>query len=262
MTVLYVAGAMRSGTTMAGQVLAASPDAVLVGEIRPALRLPDDHTDCDCGRTRTTCELWSLLAERDTAAVTLASDRAYSLRRLPSLLASVLLHRPPPDDVREVVEVLAAVAERVAPRTVIDTSKTPVGPLLWRLAGQQVDLVQCVRRPSEVAAAQARPSSETGLPREAPVKTWAVWVVYHLLTLAMRPFVRTRVTVRYRALRNDPRRVARAVWSRTGLTPEPTGDDPTVFVHGEAHVLAGNPRRSRHQVRILPLSDASRPPRR
>ena len=247
---IYVAGTMRSGTTIAGQLLASSPSTVLVGEVKPVLLEPERHEECDCGRPRAECPFWTqVYAGADPAALVREIGSAWSLSTFPRVLLALARRKPLPSDVGRVVTFLQAIRAAAGPSTVIDTSKTPVGILLWRLAGERVDVAHCVRGVLEVARAQARPAAQSGVPQEPVLKSIAVWAVYNALIVALRPLAASYRLITFGRLRRSPRRTADAVWSAAGVQPG-RGAGPT-FDYEQSHVLAGNPRREKgHSVTI------------
>ena len=243
--VVYVAGAMRSGTTLLGQVLGSSPDATLVGEVRSGIIDPDLHLFCDCGHPRGGCPFWSGPdAVQPPADVARA---ATGLTALPVLVASVLLGRPLTAPVRAATAYLATALEHTTGTTLVDTSKTPTLALLWRLAGARVHLVAAVRRPLDVARAQARPTEQTGVPQRPVPLSLAVWAAYQLGTVAVAPFAASRTVVPFRRFLADPVRAARRIWAAADLRPG-RADADGAFAFDASHVLAGNPRRARGRV--------------
>lgn len=148
MTVVYVAGTMRSGTTVLGQALAAEPDLLLLGEVRPVLldlREPGGGR-CDCGAPEAECPFWSRFASHPS--IRTATLTAWGTRALPRLLRAVLTGRPAGPDVEVVVARLRELVAAAGERTVVDTSKSASGILLWRLAGQRVQIAHCLRSPA------------------------------------------------------------------------------------------------------------------
>jgi Sulfotransferase domain len=243
--VAYVAGAMRSGTTVIGQMLAASPSTVLLGEIRPVLTMPEQHAQCDSGHQRDSCPFWHEVYQRVPHVPTPdEAARGYRMAQLPRVAVCRVLRRPLPADVRAVVDFLRAVAEVADGRIVIDLSKTPTGIVLWRLAGADVHVVHCLRSVRAVAQAQSRPTSESELPEVQPAKSYLVWLAYNLVALALRPTATSYTATRYRSLRKAPRAIASRVWKRAGASV-PDATDGAQFSFQESHMMAGNPRRSR-----------------
>lgn len=243
--VVYVAGAMRSGTTLIGQVVASSPDALLVGEVRSVIIDPHLHEHCDCGHPRPDCPYWSVPdAIQPSAAV---ARTATSMKAIPVLLASLVAGRPLTPAVGEVVDYLRAALDHAGELTLVDTSKTPTLVLLWRLAGARVHLVAAIRRPLDVARAQARPTEQTGVPQRPVPLSLAVWAAYQFGTLVTLPFTATRTVVPFRRFLANPVTAARRIWSAADLRPG-TPDAFGAFSFDPSHVLAGNPRRARGSV--------------
>lgn len=238
-------GAMRSGTTITGQMLAESTGTLLIGELRPVLLDPERHGHCDCGQTREHCPFWTqvdaaLSASFDAAA----AANALKMSALPRLLLHVVFRAPLPEALQQAVAFVRAVSDAAGGRTVIDTTKLPPGILLWRIAGQDVHQVNCWRSPRRVASVQARPSAESGLAQEPKWRSYALWVAYNVVPLALRPWVRSYTSIRYERLRRAPRAYAERVWRRLGArVPDAGGGDR--FTWEESHVLAGNPRRTK-----------------
>ena len=249
--VVYVAGAQRSGTTMAGQMLAASPDLLLAGEVRPSAAEPARHGDCDCGLTRDTCPFWSeAYAGLRTDEVSAATRTAYSLTAVPRILLALALRRRLPRDVGLTVDFLRHLKSAAGTHGLVDTSKTPVGMLLWRLAGERVHVVHCLRSPAKVAERQAQPSTVSGLRQVSHLRTYAVWSLYNGLCLLWgRAAAASYTSVWFGTLCRRPRSVADRVWAAVGVAPG-AGSGST-FDYDSSHVLAGNPRRSRdHRLTI------------
>lgn len=257
MSVIYVTGAMRSGTTITGQMLAESPSTILVGEVRPVLLEPERHAHCDCGQPRASCPFWTRVdAARPREFDHAVASRALRLVAFPRLLAHILFRVRLPDYLQQAVAFLRAIAAATGDRIAIDTTKGPSGILLWRLAGQDVHLVQCWRSPRKVATAQARPPSESGLVQVAKPRSYAEWTAYNGITVLLRPAARSYTPIRHKRLLRSPRTYAERIWQRAGAAiPDPTGG--ACFVWAESHVLAGNPRRTRSgSVTIVPARSA------
>lgn len=250
MTVIFVAGAMRSGTTITGQVLSASPDSLLVGEVRPILRETHLHQTCDCGRTRADCPFWQKVeAALPDDFDEQAASRGFGLKHLPRILLHGVSTYPLPDDVQHARHFLAALAEAAGDKALIDTSKVASSVWLWRSVGRPVDLVLSVRSPRAVAAAQALPFEQTQLPSEPVLKSWLVWAIYNLAGLLARTSARTFAISRYSTMRNTPRAEAIRLWQRARVRPG--RNDGTSFTGSETHMLVGNPRRERGSTVVI-----------
>ena len=152
MTVLYVLGRGRSGSTVFGQVLGALDGFFAAGEVRVLWDpvLPND-SPCACGEPVTRCSVWSqVLARLDDV------DRDQVARWRREVVSEARLLRllrpgewPALDSYREVMgRVFAAVTEVTGCRTIVDTSKRPSYALVVRdLPGADPYFVHLVRDP-------------------------------------------------------------------------------------------------------------------
>lgn len=244
--VIYIAGTMRSGTTVLGQVLASHPGALLIGETKPLMLDPNPERKCDCGASFGTCTYWRYVINAvDKDALRASAREVFRIRAIPALLLSVRSHGDRGLRAEPAVEVLRRIAAAAEGAVAVDTSKSPVGVLLWKLAGADVHVVHVIRSPRAVADAQACPSRESGLPQETRVKSFLVWVVYHSLSFTLRPFVRSYTVVRFNAMRAAPSTSFRRVWEKVSPGSTPDLQVRNVFEYGPSHLVVGNPRRSR-----------------
>jgi hypothetical protein len=151
------------------QMLASAPNALLLGEMRPVLADPAGHRACDCGVDADSCSFWS-----QTSPWRRESADPYSFKALARTLATVLRSRRQPDRGLPAVSLLQRMESADKDRLLVDSSKTPMGILLWRLAGVRPPVVHVVRDPRVVAEKQRQPPNVSKLRRESPFRTWVL----------------------------------------------------------------------------------------
>lgn len=210
-TVLYVTGVGRSGSTVMGDLLGQLDGFHAPGELCHVWgRGLHEDWPCSCGEPFSRCLFWSSVMGRvraDVPAATLDVDGMHvagqslaRTRHVPGMLAAAMRGRAPGagDGYLRVLGVLyAAVAETAGARVVVDTSKSPAyGRLLRELPGVRLAVLHLVRDPRAVAYSWTRRkvlfngATEAGPPRymrqRGPIRVarqWTVWnaVIPHLL---------------------------------------------------------------------------------
>ena len=266
--VIYIAGMMRSGSTILGRLLGELPGAVHVGELglftTPAF--PAVST-CECRQPMGGCEFWQAVFGHiegfgawDIEALE-KTRREHRLRLLPRRLLPKTA-----DQKRRLGAYLAAlgalygaVRDVSGARVIIDGSKDPLyGFLLSQVPNLDVHLVHLVRDSRAVAFSHQRVkkylphSADPGnLPRAAPWQTALAWnATTLLLGLVRRP---RPLLLRYEDFVADPAASIRRVWEPTG-EPEPPLEflqSPMLHLH-PGHTVAGNPDRFQSEVKLKP----------
>ncbi len=251
--VLYIAGYGRSGSTVLERVLAASPDAVGVGEASNLTRaglFTDHELVCTCGAAVAACAVWG----RVLAEVPPGPPSSDGARRL--------LGSSPEDPylvwLRRLYDALFAAAPG-PDRFVVDSSKTTrktVGRARALAdAGLDVRVIHLVRDPRAAAFATRKGDNlklEAGVDPTIPFavpRTAASWTVANAAVgLLGLPTLR----VHYEQLVEDPEATLRAIGAFSGLDVAPciaavrAGDVPA------AHQLAGNRNRKVKRLVLTP----------
>ena len=266
--VIYIAGMMRSGSTILGRLLGELPGAVHVGELGlfPSPAFPTVCV-CECRQPVASCEFWQAVFGRvggfDALDLTsLEKTRnEYRLRTLPRRLLPQTAEQK--RRLGAYLDTLGALYKAVrdvsGARIIIDGSKDPLyGFHLSQAPGLDVHLVHLVRDSRAVAFSHQRVkkylphSADPGnLPRSAPWQTALAWnATTLLLGLARRP---RPLLLRYEDFVADPAAAVRRVWEPTG-GPTPPLDflqSPVLRLH-QGHTVAGNPDRFQSEVKIKP----------
>jgi len=271
-TVLYVGGTGRSGTTLLERVVARASGFCAVGELvflwERGLRRGER---CGCGEPFGGCPFWTLVGKEafggwdaiDLDEVQALQAQVDRHRHLPAMLAPRLV----PGYQRRLAR-YAAILQRVyqavstvsGSSVVIDSSKDASHAYLLRhVPGVDLRLVHLVRRSHGVAYSWTKKvrkpevtDSEAYMDRQPAGITALYWMNDNLLLDLLRLLRVPSHRLRYESLVARPREHARAIVRHAGSAPD-TPDAPDIpglgFI-GDGHVdltvdhtVAGNPVR-------------------
>lgn len=259
MTVVYLLGSSRSGTTALSALLGSHPEIASPGELGMLVQkawLTPEY--CSCGVLGTACSFWT--AVRGDVASALGADDIAALgrlqrfdrvKRLPALLAATA------EGSRDLQRygaamraVFDAIARRAGAAVVIDSSKTPSRALALNGAlGNDVRFVHVVRDPRGVAwslmktfRADLRGGVNRDMAARPPLRAAVEWVSINLLSEWVARRAPGRVMrVRYEDFVRDPAAVLEAIGTFGGLVP---GRFPADLAAGACvqrlHMIAGN----------------------
>ncbi|HRD62585.1 MAG TPA: sulfotransferase, partial [Nocardioides sp.] len=161
-TVVYLGGFGRSGSTLVERVLGEADGWVNIGELVDLARYvaPEDEL-CGCGERFSACPVWTRVGELAFKGWTPdVLDRLTSLHRaaarqrhLPALLSSRRTPSPALVDLRTAyTRIYKAVAEVTGSRVIVDASKGPAfGQALAGAPGIDLRMLNVVRDPRAVA---------------------------------------------------------------------------------------------------------------
>lgn len=260
--VIYVAGAMRSGSTLLGTKLGEQPGVVALGEVAVLLKDAARGGTCACGDPVLDCEAVSpaikaAFGTSDPAELRSIASSFAGHWRTRRLLRNLLRHDPSPVDA-QMRTFLSDVAQHVRP-VVVDTSKSAAMLQFHARSGTPLLGVHLVRDPISVATSElsTRDYTYSGDHFEAPGSAaWTSalrWTLANILSdvgfrLARRPFVR----VDFGDLVRDPE--GTLAWIASELR-WPVAPDAQA---GLDHTAAGNPSRL-DPDRTVDAARASRP---
>jgi hypothetical protein len=166
LSILYIAGAGRGGSTLLGDVLGLLPGALHVGELRGVFDYTiasDDLMPCSCGQAFRICEFWNSVFEELYGRDWPESFQNYNIEgQLPRSWQLLFLRyylrvlgngKIPIDGriqatIEEIINILSSLQEQTSASVIIDSSKS--GPFAWLLAQQpnvRVVAVHLVRDP-------------------------------------------------------------------------------------------------------------------
>lgn len=267
MRLVFVAGWMRSGTTVLTEMVGSCPGALAVGELFTMWPTLERNDPCSCGEPARSCPVWSAVAaavaERHDIGPGCATSytevdelvrATLRMKRLPQLWR--LRGRRPEDlpaDVRRVVEVVGTVLQVVTDVTgaspLVDSSKRPTALLTFSLIpAVQVTPLHLVRDPRAVAFSESRQREWAGVraalapPSRSSLRSAVAWAATTVLGhLVGRRFPGYQL-LRYETLTARPQESMAAVARGLDLPP-PLFESADSITMAPSHVINGNPSR-------------------
>jgi hypothetical protein len=263
-TVVYLGGFGRSGSTLVERMLGAARGWTNIGELVDLSRSVGPHDElCGCGLAFSQCPVWIRVGELAFGGwsaevfdrVTALHRGAARQRHLLGLLGSRRAASPALADLRSAYAAMyRAVAEVTGSRVVVDASKGPaLGQALAGAPDIDLRLLNVVRDPRAVAWSWSRhverPHTAGGeeMWRIPAHRSAAQWSALQLEIAAIRGFGGTRsARLRYEDFVAHPVESLVAATARLGVpvTAEdlPPVDDGRVLLE-PSHGLSGNPGR-------------------
>lgn len=259
--VLFVGGAMKSGSTLLGALLGQFPGLFNVGELaRYWVEVASGRGRCGCGLSLDACDFWAgVTADCQARGVELArmSERVYELdetRRLGRVLT-----RRFRSEVRAKWAELAAATQilyssawrRSGARYLVDVSKLPTHLLLLREPGSlDLFLLHLVRDGRAVAYSWERTRRKrTGSPKTGSVRghRWAgsdvlVWALQNFMIERLGRDLAGRTLLRYEDLAETPRAALLRALETLGIAPGEGGVDERAPRLEPTHSIAGSPQ--------------------
>lgn len=273
-TVCYLAGTGRSGSTVLANVCGQIDGWFSAGEVRFLWErgvLADRL--CGCGEPFSRCETWAKVLDAafagsapDPRRIHDAITAATRMRRLPAVLGRPRGRKGSPPPGNELTDVLgrlyAAIGGTTQSSVVVDSSKLP--SYAWLLAQvPTVDLrvVHLVRDPRAAAWSWLRKkdlpddATRTHMERISPLKSSVLWDVWNAATDRLWPGP-GHVLVRYEDFVDEPQATVAAI---ARLCDDPDADLPFTDAHtavlAPTHTVAGNPDRLKSGPTRLRVDD-------
>jgi len=267
-TVLYVGGCGRSGSTLVDRILGAIDGTVAVGELVHLIQrgLIEDEV-CGCGQPFRSCPFWVPVVESalgtgpagvDAEALRSLQERVDRNRYVPRLLLPALAPRSVDVDRYAAIlgDLYRAIAAESGSQVVVDSSKhASTAFLLRRVPGIDLRVVHLVRDARGMAyswmKSVSRPEARTDrtmMHQHRPTKSAARWLGYNSLFEMLDTFTAVPTTrLIYEEFVTDPRRQLDRILdgAGAGLDLDRTypflGNGSVDLAPG--HSVAGNPMR-------------------
>jgi hypothetical protein len=271
-TVIYIAGLWRSGSTILDIILGSHRLVESVGELRNLPAGWIEGATCACGESAAACHFWSKVradweqrvgGDRVARLIAL-QDRFERLSALPALLANAFLRRS-----REMVEygellgaLYTAIAQVSGKSIVVDSTKYPGRALaVTRIDGLNVRIIHLVRDGRAVIWSIRRKANTDKKgneivqdPADVARATTSSWLRVNLVCDFVRRIVsNATIRLRYEDLMADPRAELRRVGELAGLD---FGEVADQLIGGHAlpvaHTVAGNRVRHSGAIKLQP----------
>ncbi|MQA87849.1 MAG: sulfotransferase [Streptosporangiales bacterium] len=274
LTVLYIAGSGRTGSTILANTLGQLDDFFAAGELWNIWRRGlTERRKCGCGSAVDVCPVWSAVLQRafgcppqriDANHLDALARKRLRAREIPRIVAAGRAGSVHGDEYRETLTRLYHAVREVTRRPVIvDSSKSPMyAALLATLPGVRVQVVHLIRdaRAAAFSHGRLRDLPDFGdqrlMRRERPLTAARRWAKGHAIARGLLPGrVSGFVTIRYEDFIDRPAAALGrilALMDRSAALPL-VGEravrlDPT-------HSISGNPARFRTGIAELRLDD-------
>lgn len=265
MTVLYVAGYTRSGSTLLSRMMGSLPGFFAVGEAAAHFfRFTKSiNAPCGCGLSVNACPFWKDVNFPEK------TDASYArLFRFRNLVLLESYRRRHPRESQELIDSMSllfrTIAEKTSARVIVDSSKTPLHAqfLSW-IPDIDLHVIQLVRDPRGVASSYSSPKRY--LPTLSPLRVTTGWIGLNLGCEYLQGRVSHFWRLRYEDFVKAPQRYTAQIASELGYRGD-TGalfsDQSTVLLQPQ-HMLGGNPDKLDGQsveikLRPVELSRATR----
>jgi hypothetical protein len=275
--VLYIAGALRSGTTLLDRVIGGYGGFCSAGEVQNIWKNSfDENQLCGCGAPFRECVFWGEVSNRalghdadkfdPTAAIHL-QDSVDRIRHIP-LLVSPRRPKHYQSALMAYGELIShlytAIREVSGEKVIVDSSKSPAhAMLLSKLPGFEVHVVHLVRDPRAVAFSwqrqRRRPEihwKTEDMPIERISTSVYSWIAYNGLAELLSPSKMSYCRLRYEDFVADPTvALAKVLAPYEWIETDPAKVDTTEMVLEPTHTVSGNPMRFKSGKLKLELDD-------
>jgi hypothetical protein len=259
-SLVFITGAGRSGSTLLGTVLGGLPDVLNAGELRTLWKKMDDSDWlCGCGEPMTECEFWTRVVDASGVGVPEAAEvsRRYQATRLRIRRLRELAREdstdPLDDDYRQIMQGLLHGLRKATGKSIIidDSKSSPEAVVYHRFTSERVRAIHVVRDPRAVAFSRARTKLHRLRDGETrPMVQMSIressryWVQMNLAADRAAKILPASTRVRYEEFCERPERVVTSLSAYLGV-PMPQGliDADGSFERRREHTVGGNPDR-------------------
>jgi hypothetical protein len=263
--VLYIAGSVRSGSTVLDKVLGELEGFFAAGEIAYVWeRGLLENWLCGCGARFRDCPVWTAVLRAafgeplgvEPREMMALQRRATRIRRVPNVLRAS--RRGAPESLglgslpANLGRLYRAIRDTTGSRVIVDSSKVPAyGYVLGSLPGIDLRVVHLVRDSRAVAYSWMRQKAQPDrggnqdMHRAGPLAGGVLWSIWNATAEALWTSVPERyLRLRYEDFVREPEVAVRRIlrWMGEGPSDLPFLDGHTATL-GTSHTVAGNPNR-------------------
>ncbi|HSP78488.1 MAG TPA: sulfotransferase [Myxococcaceae bacterium] len=258
-TVLYITGWCRNGSTLIGNILNEVSGFFHVGELGFLWRNAfgkGSNTSCGCGESLTRCEIWSKVLEAQTLPghTPEAHAREVVRRQLAAVRTRhtlrVLQGTSDSEELREHAATLArtyrAIADVTGSRVIVDSGKLPAeAALLPYVEGIRPLFLHLVRDPRAIAHSWTK-TKQYVVPMSA-LRSTAYWLGFHLASeVIVRHHAERSRFLRYEDFIAEPAASVEELLEFTGVERSASPVQGRTVALGRNHTVTGNPDRFRN----------------
>lgn len=267
-TVLYIVGQGRSGSTLLGRALGEMDGFFSGGELGLAWeRSFRENQLCGCGAAFAKCNFWEgVVADAFGGTGKVDLERIFALRQrtartrhIPFLLSGWLQLTPYRDALCEFTEILgrfyAAIKQQAGARIIVDSTKLPLyGLLLCNVPNLKIYAIHLVRNSQAVAYSwqrkRIRPEIQGKveyMPRPSLYESAKAWNKSNSIALMLRWSASKYVLLRYEDFVANPEAAIERIFSKFCIKGDvgPIWNGNTFLFHKISHTVSGNPMRFR-----------------
>ena len=266
MTLCYIGGASRSGSTLLGRLMGELEGMIYCGELRNGwMGFVNDHL-CSCGIPLRQCTFWNSVMEtaygnmnqlvgKEAFEIMKLQERVAVLRRFPwviSPLKSFLVRT----DIQRYIEFMEhlyyGIRVTSGQQIIVDTSKTPgqLAPMTYS-SKFNIYLIHLIRDSRAVAFSWQRKKAdpvkvkqEKYMPQYGPFYSTLSWVQRNALIAALKYRVKGYMIIRYEDLIKNPQKALNSIADKIGKNISSSElVSNGCFKPKWLHTVAGNPMR-------------------
>jgi len=266
MRVLFIAGYVRSGSTLLTLILGDQAPCCSLGEMAAMVYGPNTSLCdlCMCGRSFQECEFWKAVwgaafpgvgqGARSELCQVLGREAVLRSRLLNRSKISSTLAGSREESARlKMVRLYEAAALVSGSETLVDSSKTPGHAYMLKAAGlSDLRVIHLVRNPCAVVFSQSRVKARTEvrsndrfLPKRSLLRSIAGWTKANLLSERLSSASKGYVRIRYEDLLSNHSETLAKISEAADLPPGWVTSRPTRSAtgtrHSSRHDVAGNP---------------------
>lgn len=263
-TIVYIAGAGRSGSTILDLILSEGKGIISLGEFRQFWKtFIKKRALCSCNKSYCNCELWRYIIKDIFGKYEFNEteiDYYYNIQKIierTPILNSIkqkkyfkTFHR----EIQEYIEFMREIYDKVFIHTrnpiIIDSSKLPHYLLILKKLPFEIKLIHLIRDPRGVAYSWTKSKFDFSIndymKRHHPFTSSRMWIFYNLAIERLKSYFDNRTLLKYEDFCLNPKQAIQKIYKDLNLPyfnmPNIANNKIVVF-QKEKHLIGGNPVR-------------------